>query len=101
MTDDGRRLGEVEALALRQALDDVHQDHVGQAGLRDALGGRGAHIAGADDGDLVACHDDQPSAFVSGSSGIGPALRTASETPAAYLAKLSWNIPAILLAAAS
>ena len=54
--DDRRRLGEVEALALRQPLHDVDQHDVRQAGLGDALGGRGADVAGADDGDLVAGH---------------------------------------------
>ena len=56
VADDRRRLGEVEALALRQPLDDVDEDDVGQPGLGDALGGRGADVAGADDGDLVAGH---------------------------------------------
>ena len=56
VADDRRGLGEVEALALRQALDDVDEHDVGQAGLGDALGGRGADVAGADDGDLVAGH---------------------------------------------
>ena len=56
--DDRRRLGEVEALALRQALDDVDEDDVGEARLGDPLGGRGADVAGADDGDLVAGHAD-------------------------------------------
>ncbi len=56
VADDRRRLGEVEALALRQPLDDVDQDDVGEAGLGDPLGGGGADVAGADDGDLVACH---------------------------------------------
>ena len=56
VADDRRGLGEVEALALRQPLDDVDEDDVGQAGLGDALGGRGADVAGADDGDLVAGH---------------------------------------------
>jgi len=54
--DDRGRLGEVETLALRQAFDDVDQDDIRKAGLGDALGGRGADIAGADDGDLVAGH---------------------------------------------
>ena len=56
VADDRRRLGEVEALALGQALDDVDEDDVGEAGLGDPLGGRGADVAGADDGDLVAGH---------------------------------------------
>jgi len=55
--DHGRGLGKVEALALRQPLDDVDEDDVGDARLRDALGGRRADIAGADDRDLVAGYD--------------------------------------------
>ncbi len=56
VTDDRRRLGQVEALALGQPLDDVDEDDVGQAGLGDPLGGGGADVAGTDDGDLVASH---------------------------------------------
>ena len=56
VADDRGRLGEVEPLALRQALDDVDQDDVGQAGLGDPLRGRGADVPGADDGDLAAGH---------------------------------------------
>ena len=56
VADDGRRLGEVEALALGQSLDDVDEDDVGEAGLGDSLGGGGADVAGAHDGDLVAGH---------------------------------------------
>ena len=53
VADDRGGLGEVEPLALRQALDDVDEDDVGQAGLGDPLGGGCADVAGADDGDLV------------------------------------------------
>ena len=35
VADDRGGLGEVERLALRQALDDVHEDYVGQAGFDD------------------------------------------------------------------
>ena len=49
--DHRRRLGEVERLALRQPLHDVDQHHVRQPGLGDALRGRRADVAGADDGD--------------------------------------------------
>ena len=43
----------VEPLALRHALDDVdHHDGAGEILLGEALGGRGADVAGADDGDL-------------------------------------------------
>ena len=55
--NNGRGLGEIEALALRQPLDDVDENDVGDARLRDALGGRRADVAGADDRDLVAGHD--------------------------------------------
>ena len=57
---DRRRLGEVEALALRQPLDDVDEHDVGETRLRDALRGRGADVPGADDGDLVAAHGLSP-----------------------------------------
>src|SRR2546430_17475325 len=51
---DRRRLPLVEGLALRHALDHVHEDdRARQLLLGEALGGGGAHIAGADDGDLV------------------------------------------------
>ena len=53
---DRGRLGEIETLALRQALDDVDQDDVREAGLGDPLGGGRADVPGADDGDLVAGH---------------------------------------------
>ena len=56
VVDDGRGLGEVQALALGQPLHDVDEDDVGQPGLRDALGGRGADVAGSDDGDFAAGH---------------------------------------------
>ncbi len=56
MADHGGRLGEVESLALRQPLDDVDEDDVGKPGLGDALRGRRADVAGADDGDLVSGH---------------------------------------------
>ena len=51
VADDRRGLGEVERLALRQALDDVDEHDVGEPGLRDALGGGGADVPCADDGD--------------------------------------------------
>ena len=128
VADDRRRLGEVEALALRQPLDDVDEDDVREAGLGDPLGGGGADVAGADDGDLVASHDarnlqgragtisvaggvrgaGQPSPGADTSmspwsswTSIGPACRIASLTPSAYRAKFSWNIVASLRAAAS
>ena len=56
VADDRRRLGEVEALALGQALDDVDEDDVGEACLGDPLGGGGADVPGADDRDLVPRH---------------------------------------------
>ena len=56
MTDDRRRLGQVETLALGQPLDDVDEDDVGETRLGDPLGGGGADVAGSDDGDLVAGH---------------------------------------------
>ena len=56
VTDDRRRFGEIEPLALRQPFHDVDEDDVGQTRLRDPLGCRGADVAGTDHGDLVACH---------------------------------------------
>ncbi len=56
VADDRGGLGQVEPLALGQTLDDVDEDDVGQAGLGDPLGGGGADVAGADDGDLVPGH---------------------------------------------
>ena len=70
VADDRGRLGEVEALALRQALDDVDEHDVRQAGLGDALRGRGADVAGADDGDLVAGHAEWSSFRSVGRPGI-------------------------------
>ena len=46
------RLGEVERLALRDALHHVHQDHIAQLALHRVLGHGGADIAGADDREL-------------------------------------------------
>ena len=46
----------VQRLALGQALDDVDEHHVRQPGLRDALRGGRADVAGADDGDLGMGH---------------------------------------------
>jgi malate/lactate dehydrogenase len=57
VADDRSRLRQVEALALREALDDVDEDDVGEPGFGDPLRGRGADVAGADDGDLVAGHE--------------------------------------------
>ena len=57
VADDRRRLGQVETLALGQSLDDVDEDDVGDPGFGDPLSSRGTDIAGADDGDLVACHE--------------------------------------------
>jgi hypothetical protein len=56
VADDGGCLGEVEALALRQALHDVDEHDIGESRLGDPLGGRGTDIAGADDGNLVTRH---------------------------------------------
>ena len=52
VADHGPGLVEVERLALRQALDDVDQHDVGVVALGQPLGGGGADVAGADDGDL-------------------------------------------------
>ena len=47
-------LGEVERLALRHALDDVHKHDVAQLLLDHVLRHGGADVSGADDGDLGA-----------------------------------------------
>ena len=57
VADHRGRLGQVEALALGQPVDDVHEDDVGETGFRDSLGRRRADVPGSDDGDLVACHE--------------------------------------------
>ena len=117
VADDRGRLGEVESLALREALDDVDENDVGQAGFGDPLRGRGADVAGADDGDLVASHaewssfraDRVPHSLGGGGrhpgrpdqSARGPAARTASLTPPANASKLSANIRASFAAARS
>ena len=73
--DDRCRLGEVECLALGQPLDDVDEDDVGQTGLGDPLGGGGADVAGADDGDFVASHGCEVLLSRAGSGGsIGDVL---------------------------
>ena len=74
VADDRGRLGQVEALALGQALDDVDEDDVGEARLGDPLGGRRADIAGADDGDLVAAMAGSWLTCTSGSKGRVPCL---------------------------
>ncbi len=51
---DRCRLPLVESLALRDAFDDVdHDDGAGEVLLGEALGGGGADVASADDGDLL------------------------------------------------
>ena len=49
-TQDGAGLQHVERLALREALDDVYQNHVGGAAVVDALCGGGADVASSDHG---------------------------------------------------
>jgi hypothetical protein len=53
---NGSGLGQVESLALRDALDHVHQDHVAQFLLDGVLGDGGADVTGADDRDLGSRH---------------------------------------------
>ena len=75
MPDDRGRLGQVEPLALGQALDDVDEDHVGEAGLGDPLRDGGAHVPGADDGDLVSGHEPgAPSGGCLSGGGSGPGI---------------------------
>ena len=54
MADDRRGLGKVEALALREALDDVDESDVGEAGLGESLGSGGGARGGAPAGAVVA-----------------------------------------------
>ena len=53
---DGPGGGEVERLALRQALDDVEQDDVAEPLQRAQVRERAADHAGADERDLLPCH---------------------------------------------
>ena len=53
VAEDGRRLVDVEGLALRQALLDVDEHDVGVVAPRDLLRGGRADVACADDGDLA------------------------------------------------
>ena len=53
---DRAALGEVERLALGDALGDVEQDDVAQFLLRGEMGERAADVAGADKRDLLASH---------------------------------------------
>ena len=53
---DRRGLGDVERLALGNALGDVEQDDVAEFLQADEVGERAADLAGADERDLVASH---------------------------------------------
>ena len=53
---DRAALAEVECLALRHTFGDVEQDDVAHFLLRGEVGERAADHAGADKGDLLACH---------------------------------------------
>ena len=53
---DRRGLGDVETLALRNAFGNIEQDDVAEFLEADQMGERAADHAGADEGDLVACH---------------------------------------------
>ena len=96
VADDRGGLGQVEGLALGQAFDDIDQDDVGQTGLSDSLRGRGADVAGSDDGHLMAAH---PLVLLVCQSTRGPAPRTRSDTPSANASKLAANIRASFTAA--
>ena len=52
----GERLGDVERLALRHAVDDVEQHDVAQFLQAGQQGERAADLSGADQRDLLACH---------------------------------------------
>ena len=49
----GPELQHVQSLPLRETFDDIDEHDIGVVAFRHALGQRGAHVAGADDGDLV------------------------------------------------
>ena len=53
----GAGLGDVERLALRDALHDVEQDDVAELLQPDQVGERAADLSGADQRDLVASHE--------------------------------------------
>ena len=53
---DGAGLGDVEALALRQALHDVEQDDIPQFLEADQMGERAADLSAADERDFLAGH---------------------------------------------
>ncbi len=53
---DRGRLSNVESFALRNAFGDIEQHHIAQFLEADKVSQRAANHAGADEGDLVACH---------------------------------------------
>jgi hypothetical protein len=60
VTHDWSCLGKVKPLPLREPLNDVNQNDIGEPGFCDALCGGGAHVPCADDGDLATlnlCHE--------------------------------------------
>ncbi len=76
---DGRALGEVECLALREALFDVDQDDVAQLFLNGPVSSGRAHVASSDDGDLVPSrHGCSPGLCARSSTALG--VRGARET---------------------
>jgi hypothetical protein len=54
---DRRGFGDIEALALRNALGDIEQDDVAQFLHAREMGERAADLAGANEGDLLAGHE--------------------------------------------
>src|SRR6185437_6621847 len=79
--DNRGRLGDVEPLALRQALDDVEQDHVAEFLAGADVGQRAPDHARSDEGDLRTRH---PQFSVRGESVFGGSVwKTARSRPAA------------------
>ena len=58
-TLDRGQFGDIQALALGNALDDVEQNHVAQLLEADQVGQRSADVPGADECDFAACHKER------------------------------------------
>jgi hypothetical protein len=49
----GSRLGQIKGLALRDPIDDIHQNYITQLLFSQSLGGGGANITGSDYGNFL------------------------------------------------
>ena len=61
---DGARFEDVERLALREAIDDVHEDDIGVTLVEDSLGGSRSDVPCPDYRYLAACHSITPPVLV-------------------------------------